>query len=83
MFLNPMFCTTLAGVTGATINLYETDGGIGAAKGAGIGAGIYKDCNEAFSTLKHIRTIEPDLANKQAYLDAYNLWIERLNNVIK
>lgn len=83
MFLNPMFCTTLAGVTGATINLYETDGGIGAAKGAGIGAGIYKDCNEAFSTLKHIRTIEPDLANKQAYIDAYNLWIDRLNNVIK
>ena len=82
MFLNPMFCTTLAGVTGATINLYETDGAVGAAKGAGIGAGIYKDNNEAFATLKHIRTIQPDTANKQAYTDAYNLWLERLNKIM-
>ena len=81
MFLNPMFCSTLAGVTGATINLYETDGAVGAAKGAGIGAGIYKDNNEAFATLKHISTIEPDTVNKQAYTDAYNLWLERLNKI--
>ena len=78
MFLNPMFCTTLAGITGATINLYETDGAVGAAKGAGIGAGIYKDNNEAFATLRHIKTIEPDVANKQAYQDAYQLWLKRL-----
>lgn len=80
MFLNPMFCTTLASVTGATINLYETDGAVGAAKGAGIGAGIYKDNNEAFATLKHRSTITPDTANQQAYMDAYQLWKERLDN---
>ena len=44
MFLSPIFRDTLAGVSGATIELYETDGSAGAAKGAGIGAGIYKDC---------------------------------------
>ena len=82
MFLNPMFCATLAGVTGATINLFETDGAVGAAKGAGIGAGIYKDSNEAFATLKHISTIEPDMSNRQAYLDAYQLWLQRLNKTI-
>ena len=43
MFLNPLFCRTLAAVTGATIELYETDGSVGAAYGAGIGAGIYAD----------------------------------------
>ncbi|MBQ1588394.1 MAG: hypothetical protein II081_05025, partial [Prevotella sp.] len=41
MFLSPLFRDTLAGVSGATIELYDTDGSVGAAKGAGIGAGIY------------------------------------------
>ncbi|MDO5447620.1 MAG: FGGY family carbohydrate kinase [Prevotellaceae bacterium] len=82
MFLSPLFCRTLASVTGATIDLYETDGGVGAAKGAGIGAGIYKDHNEAFSTLKHISIIAPDEANKDAYLNAYNTWLTRLNKVV-
>ena len=45
MFLSPLFRDTLAGVSGATIELYDTDGSVGAAKGAGIGAGIYKDNN--------------------------------------
>ncbi|MCI6550606.1 MAG: FGGY family carbohydrate kinase, partial [Prevotella sp.] len=43
MFLSPLFRETLATVSGATIELYETDGSVGAAKGAGIGCGIYKD----------------------------------------
>ena len=50
MFLSPLFRETLAGVTGAVIELYDTDGSVGAAKGAGIGAGIYKDNNEECRT---------------------------------
>ena len=60
MFLSPIFRDTLAGVTGATIELYDTDGSVGAAKGAGIGAGIYKDNNEAFATLDKLAIIEPE-----------------------
>lgn len=74
MFLSPIFRDTLAGVSGATIELYETDGSAGAAKGAGIGAGIYKDHDEAFATLKKLAVIEPDEANRQAYLEAYANW---------
>ena len=51
MFLSDIFRNTLAGVSGATIELYETDGSVGAAKGAGMGCGIYKDNNEAFASL--------------------------------
>ena len=65
MFLSPIFRETLAGVTGAVIDLYDTDGSVGAAKGAGIGAGIYKDNNEAFSTLEKLAVIEP--SDKEAY----------------
>ena len=78
MFLSPLFRDTLAGVSGATIELYETDGSAGAAKGAGIGAGIYKDHNEAFATLKRLDVIEPDEANRAAYLAAYANWKREL-----
>ena len=77
LFLSPLFRRTLAAVTGATIELYETDGSVGAAYGAGIGAGIYKDSDEAFKTLKHIATIQPE-ADCEPYKAAYKLWVERL-----
>lgn len=77
MFLNPLFCRTLASVTGATIELYETDGSVGAAYGAGIGAGIYKDSDEAFKTLNHMATIKPE-ADCAPYKAAYDLWVKRL-----
>lgn len=78
MFLSPLFRTTLASIADATIELYDTDGSVGAAKGAGIGAGVYKNPDEAFATLEHILTTEPDIKNRQAYVDAYRLWSERL-----
>jgi xylulokinase len=81
MFLSPLFRDTLAGVSGATIELYETDGSVGAAKGAGIGCGIYKDHNEAFATLKQLAVIEPDTQNRAAYLDAYAHWKDVLKAV--
>ena len=78
MFLSPLFRDTLAGVSGATIELYETDGSAGAAKGAGIGAGIYKDHDEAFASLKKLAVIEPDVANAAAYQEAYQAWKQEL-----
>ena len=82
MFLSPLFRETLAGVSGATIELFDTDGSVGAAKGAGIGAGIYKDNNEAFATLNRIEVIEPKEADRQAYRDAYGLWKQRLETIL-
>ena len=73
LFLSPLFRRTLAAVTGATIELYETDGSVGAAKGAGIGAGIYKDSSEAFSTLK-LRKVEKPVEDNAAYIEAYENW---------
>lgn len=81
MFLSPLFRDTLAGVTGAVIELYDTDGSVGAAKGAGIGAGIYKDNNEAFATLEKLAVIEPNEHDKAAYEDAYGRWVECLNRL--
>lgn len=83
VFLSPLFRDTLAGVSGATIELYDTDGSVGAAKGAGIGAGIYKDNNEAFATLDKLQVIEPDEAHRNEYLEAYARWKETLEKQIK
>ena len=72
MFQSKIFRDTLAGVSGATIELYDTDGAAGAAKGAGIGAGIYKDHNEAFATLERLAVILPE--QRAAYRAAYEKW---------
>lgn len=76
MFLSPIFRQTLAGVTGATIELYDTDGAIGAARGAGIGAGIYADYREAFASLRRLEIVEPDVTHASAYQAAYANWLE-------
>ena len=81
MFLSDIFRNTLAGVSGATIELYETDGSAGAAKGAGMGCGIYKDNNEAFASLKKLSIIEPDEKHRNEYLEAYTLWKEKLQRL--
>ncbi len=82
MFLSPIFRETLAGVTGATIELYDTDGSVGAAKGAGMGAGIYKDHNEAFATLEKLEVITPSQTDSEAYADAYERWKDCLHKVM-
>ena len=78
MFLSPLFRDTLAGVSGATIELLETDGSVGAAKGAGMGCGLYKDNNEAFASLRRLAVIEPDESHRTEYLNAYAKWKETL-----
>lgn len=74
MFLSPIFRETLAGVSGATIELYNTDGSIGAARGAGIGSGYYASAKEAFASLKKLDTIVPDAGKKAEYDAAYQSW---------
>ncbi len=80
MFMSDVFCQTLAGVSGATIELYETDGSLGAARGAGIGAGLYGSFEEAFSKLEKRKVIEP---GEGAYAEAYAKWKKHLEQVLQ
>ncbi len=82
MFLSPIFRETLAGITGATIELYNTDGSVGAARGAGIGSGYYKSEKEAFANLSKMETIEPDMKKQAAYEAAYENWKNELSKKI-
>lgn len=80
MFLSPVFSQTLAGVSGATIELYDTDGAAGAAKAAGIGVGRYASNKEAFASLEKLAVIEPDAAKQTQYREAYLRWHELIHN---
>jgi xylulokinase len=82
MFLSPVFRETLAGVTGATIELYNTDGSIGAARGAGVGAGYYKSFSEAFLNLKKLETVDTDIKKAAEYKAAYDNWKLALDKAI-
>ncbi|RLD64215.1 MAG: carbohydrate kinase [Bacteroidetes bacterium] len=82
MFLSSIFTQTLANLSDTTIELYNTDGAEGAAKGAAIGYGYYKDFSEAFQNLKIVKTINPE-NKKQEYIDVYEKWESILNNYIK
>lgn len=81
MFLSPIFRNTLANISGAIIELYDTNGAVGAAKGAGIGAGIYKSPEEAFANLRKLAVIEP-AGEQAACADAYGKWLEKLKSLI-
>lgn len=78
MFLSPIFRETFASVSGATVELYNTDGAQGAARGAGLGLGYYKNRKEAFVGLTAVQTIEPDTAKAAQYQEAYGRWKEGL-----
>lgn len=74
MFLSPIFRDTLAEISGATIELYDTDGSIGAANGAGIGSGTYGSSKEAFENLNKMMVVEPTGKNIAQYRDTYANW---------
>jgi xylulokinase len=82
MFLSPVFRETLANITGATIELYNTDGSAGAARGAGVGNGYYSSFSEAFAGLKKLETIEPDPKKKDAVENAWMDWEQNLKRFI-
>jgi xylulokinase len=70
-------------VTGATVELYNTDGSQGAARGAGIGAGIYKGPEDAFAGLKPVKKIGPDKKSASGYQEAYQRWEDTLRKQLK
>lgn len=74
MFLSPLFCEVLSNVCGASIDIYNTDGAQGAARGAAIGVGKYTSFEDAFAGLKVVKTIEPNESLSTQYKVAYDKW---------
>ena len=82
MFLSPLFREALSTLTGATIELYDTDGAQGAARGAAVGAGLFDHWDQAFHGLQRITSIEPDIQKLERYRQAYGAWRETLMKML-
>lgn len=80
MFLSPVFRETFANITGTTLELNNTDGAQGAARGAGLGAGIYDNMDQAFTGIKIIDVVEPDMEKSKVLKDFYNDWVGNLKS---
>ncbi|MBD1422691.1 xylulokinase [Sphingobacterium chuzhouense] len=76
LFLSNVFQQSFAGTTGIPVELYDNDGSVGAALGAGMGVGIYVDRKEAFSGLKKQCTVEPN--EVELYNELYHKWKKSL-----
>lgn len=83
MFLSPLFREAFANTGNVTIELYNTDGALGAARAAGVGAGYYATMQEAFTGMECLATIEPDAGLTQAYGDIYGEWKAGLAQLLK
>jgi xylulokinase len=78
MFLSDVFTQSFVNFTGVPVELHQTDGSIGAALGAGLGAAIYSDARAAFSGVKPITIVTP--VKESNYNLLYQRWREILDN---
>ena len=78
LFLSDVFIQSFVNTTGVAVELYATDGSVGAALGAGIGAGIYASFDEAFTHFRPLEKIEPN--NVELYEKLYKDWKKLLEN---
>ncbi|HEX9510977.1 MAG TPA: FGGY family carbohydrate kinase [Puia sp.] len=76
MFLSEVFTEAFVNATNVPVELYDCDGSVGAALGAGIGAGVFGSEKEAFAGRKPLQWVEPDKAGQYDIL--YGRWREVL-----
>ena len=83
LFLSSLFRQTLSTLTNARIELFNTDGSLGAARGAALGAGFYKSREEAFRSLKCLDVVEPNVEDAEALEKSYQAWKREVELRIK
>jgi len=74
LFHSEVFTQSLSALTGAEIHLFDTDGSLGAARGAALGAGLYSSEEECFSVLQRIRSFTPSCQKTNRYNELYEQW---------
>jgi len=79
MFLSPLFREAFVNTTGAPLELYDTDGSVGAALGAGFGAGLFSSLADVWKGFSGRNRIEPTPALREKYLHSYTRW----ENILK
>jgi len=82
LFLSATFRSIFANVTKTVVELYDTDGADGAARGAAVGAGFFSDPAEAFASLALIEQVEPQAHLMSQYQSRVDEWNDRLDQLL-
>jgi xylulokinase len=82
LFLSPLFRETLSAITDAEIELFETTGAQGAARGAAVGAGLIGSLSDLSDIIKLSERISPDSGMREPAFDAYEIWLQRLSRAL-
>lgn len=81
LFLSDLFCQTFCDVTGCRLELYETDGSVGAALGAGLGAGLFTE--KIFESVPlHLANYHPHPENQSILKGAFKHWKSVQSNLL-
>ena len=81
MFASPLFRTAFAATTGVRLELIDTDGAEGAARGALAGAGLMP-LDAALGAVSVLQVEEPDATLAGGYQEAFGRWQETLRKVL-
>jgi xylulokinase len=81
LFQSKVFREAFVNTCNVNLEIYNTDGSQGAARGAGIGVGYYSS-REAFKGLKVIDKLSPDSESVKKYNSVYHNWQNNLERII-
>ncbi len=81
MFLSDLFTEVFVNTTRVSVELFSSDGSVGAAIGAGIGVKYYSSPGEAFQHMKKLMTVDPGPAGE--YEGYYSDWKMYLKHLLK
>lgn len=82
MFLSPLFSQTFANLLHCPVELYNTDGALGAARAAGYGSGYYSLIRECYSGMEIVNRIDPLERNANQIREIYEQWKKGLSDIL-
>jgi xylulokinase len=82
LFQSRVFIDAFVNTCNVELEIYNTDGSQGAARGAGIGSGYYSSPAEAFTGLRVIEKFRPVSSGIEKYGSVYQLWMKKLTQYL-
>jgi xylulokinase len=83
MFLSNLFARTFANLSGCPVELCNTDGALGAARGAGFGVEYYAGIKDCFSGMEVVKQVDPQIKEAAYIREVYEKWKEGLYKLLK